>query len=410
MVKPNQELVVEIQNPSGTWIEVGLLGCLDDRSWFESFPSYWNTLDRPLLGQQFEERGAEWRPTANVSLPNWFGHLLPEGRLRVAVADTLRVNSAREFHLLSVLGGDDLPGAIRTRDTKGTGWIRGPGVVSEKESEDIESLIKFSLAGVQLKFSIERSAKGLTVPARGSAGLLIAKFPDTRPGYLRIPELEFAALHFASELGIDTVRSSLEDTDAIQGIPKGFAGGGAKALVVERFDRLGSGGQRVHFEEFAQILDTPPRVQNAKYKYANFETIGKVASGLIGPHAALQVVERVVLNTLIGNGDAHLKNWAVIYQDGKTASLAPTYDVLPTVLFIPQDDLGLKLNGSKRFAAVNSKSFDRLANFCFVEVSEAREVVERTVSIAAEKWNVLRELLTEDEFTRLNQHRNSLSI
>ena len=67
----------------------------------------------------FEEHGRFWRPNAHVALPRWFSHLLPEGRLREAVANAAGVSGQREFELIRRLGATDLPGAIRVIETVG---------------------------------------------------------------------------------------------------------------------------------------------------------------------------------------------------------------------------------------------------------------------------------------------------
>ena len=111
-------------------------------------------------------------------------------------------------------------------------------------------------------------------------------------------------------------------------------------------------------EELAQILNIPATVEKAKYNRANFETVASTIGALCGLDSVRDVITRIVFNILIGNGDAHLKNWAVLYPDGITPALSPIYDVLPTVLFIPGDDMGMKLAGSRAFESADVESFD----------------------------------------------------
>lgn len=47
------------------------------------------------------------------------------------------------------------------------------------------------------------------------------------------------------------------------------------------------------------------------------------------------MIDRIVLNILVGNGDAHVKNWTFIYPDGSRPQLSPAYDIVPTVLYVP---------------------------------------------------------------------------
>ena len=112
-------------------------------------------------------------------------------------------------------------------------------------------------------------------------------------------------------------------------------------------------------EELAQVLNVPAAVEMAKYRRANFETIASIIGALCGLDSVGDVITRIVFNILIGNGDAHLKNWAVLYPDSITPVLSPIYDVLPTVLFIPGDDMGLKLAGSRAFEYVSTRELRR---------------------------------------------------
>ncbi|WP_083863820.1 HipA N-terminal domain-containing protein [Nocardia exalbida] len=184
--------VVELQNPSGSWVEVGYLHHSKNRNWFEFVDAYWNSLHRPILGQAFEEHGRYWRPTAHVALPRWFGHLLPEGRVRELVAQTAGSSSKNEYRLLLRLGANDLPGAVRVNPLDGAKKFVLPELVSREEVDADDPLLKFSLAGVQLKFSVSGDEKGLTVPARGRVGNIILKFPDGRPGFSGSPKRSWA--------------------------------------------------------------------------------------------------------------------------------------------------------------------------------------------------------------------------
>jgi serine/threonine-protein kinase HipA len=407
-------LLVQLRTAAGQWVAVGHLCHLRERSWFQTLDSYWDAVPRPVLGQIFEERGSAWRPSQAVTLPTWFSHLLPEGRLRDAVASAARVNPAREFFLLARIGTDDLPGAMRVR----------PSAVADSDhehaAEEFESpvgdgaeespLLKFSLAGVQLKFSVRlQQGRGLTIPAEGQAGDWIVKLADERPDYQGVPEVEFAALELARAAGIAVPEAFLADVKEIAGISDWATARGGRALAVRRFDRTPNDG-RVHVEQLAQILDIPTSLPRAKYVRANFETIASVVSALCGPGSVGEIIDRLVLNVLVGNGDAHLKNWAVCYPDGHRAVLSPAYDIVPTVLFLPGDDLGLKLNGSRSFHDVTTRSFDRLARRAGWTEQEARARVREAVDRVVGAWAVLADHLPADSARRLVRRRDALPL
>lgn len=404
-------LLVQLQTPSSAWIDVGILYNLDVKNWFEFIEGYWGIGDRPILGQVFEEKGSAWQPTAHVALPRWFSHLLPEGRLRDAVAEAAHISKVREFNLIARLGLDDLPGALRLRPATGITDAATPPEFEEAERQRTQSdpLTKFSLAGAQLKFSIYRTSTGLTVPVKGQAGNAIAKLPDGRRGFSGIPEAELACLNLAASIGIDVPSRRLERLNSISGLEDWAAKISEPALIVDRFDRSAD-DRRVHMEELAQIMDIPTAREDAKYLRANFETVASYVGALSGVESVGLVIERIVLNILVGNGDAHLKNWAVLYPNGVTPVLSPLYDVLPTVLYIPSDDMGLKLAGSRKIESVRPSSFDALAERTGYGVGLARERVRDTVERALSHWTVLRELLSSENYARLTLRRDSLPI
>lgn len=405
-------LLVDLQIPSGSWVNVGTLHKQEQRNWFEFSVEYWHLPDRPVLGQIFEERGRVWKPTARVALPHWFSHLLPEGQLRQAVADVSGTNSKREFELIVRLGKDDLPGAVRIQASSELCREREVPSMEEggDEGDNEDPLLKFSLAGAQLKFSLYgNQRKGLTVPVKGQAGNYIAKFPDGRPGFDGVPESEAACIELARAVGISTPEYFLVSPLSIGGLKRWAAGVSANALAVKRFDRRDD-DVRVHMEEFAQIRNIGTATENAKYKMANLELIAVLAQALCGMDSVGEVIDRIVLNILIGNGDAHLKNWAVIYPDGKTPQLSPIYDVCPTVIFLPNDDLGLKLGGTRSFSDFNTRSFDDIGIRTGFGVANARDQALKAREKLLDKWATLRDFLGRERYEILSRRLRRLPI
>jgi serine/threonine-protein kinase HipA len=390
-------------------VDVGYLHHADNRNWFEFADSYWRLGDRPVLGQIFEEHGQAWRPSARVALPHWFSHLLPEGRLRSAVAAAAHSHEVNEFELLRLLGPSDLPGAVRVVPADSHGEYLVPDGGGEEDPERDDPLLKFSLAGVQLKFSVYGDGKRLTVPATGQAGNVILKFPDERPSFSGVPESELACLRLAGDAGIDAADAQLVSPHDVTGLEDWARRSVGMALAVRRFDRRDD-DVRIHMEELAQVMDIPTAVDRAKYTRANFETIAIFVGALCGTDEVAAVIDRVVLNVLVGNGDAHLKNWAFRYVDGRTPVLSPLYDVLPTVLYLPGDDLGLNLNGSKSFADVVPKSFDKLGARTGFGVDRARLRVKDAVERIIDHWRVLGDYLGADAYRQLTLRRDELAI
>ena len=238
---------------------------------------------------------------------------------------------------------------------------------------------------------------------------MILKMPDQRPGFRGVPEAEFAAMSLASAMGIPTPGIDLVDARTVVGLEDWSRDLPGKSFLIERYDRA-SDTRRVHAEEFAQVLGISTKAIDAKYLKANFETIANIVARLQGVDAVSEVIDRIVLNILIGNGDAHLKNWSFVYLDGKLPTLSPVYDVVPTVLYIPGDNLGLNLNGTKLFSEITANSFERLGERSGFGSAEARARAEHAVERAMDSWPLVGELLPREQSKILTERLESLPL
>jgi serine/threonine-protein kinase HipA len=133
-------------------------------------PSYESDSNRPTLSLSMKGEGGRLVPPkiSSVVLPAWFANLLPEGHLRRYIAAKAGVKDVREFFLLAQLGAD-LAGAVIIRpDTEPPPGLK-PGELSALSPPP--DALRFSLAGVQLKFSaIGEAQGGLTIPTSGAGG------------------------------------------------------------------------------------------------------------------------------------------------------------------------------------------------------------------------------------------------
>ena len=400
-------LLVQLQRPDGSWLDVGHLSTLSNTVSFTSIGDYWEDPNRPTLGQQFEDRGPTWRPSAHVAAPRWFSHLLPQGRLRQAVSQASGIAETNEWALLARIGADDLPGAVRLlpADSK----LPAPPPDQFGGGDDEPTVVKFSLAGLQMKFSLVSSDRGLTLPASGQAGDVILKLPDPRVTHAGVPEAEHAAMTLASAAGVHVAQTRLIPIGEVAGLDEWSLGLAGNGLAVSRYDRA-SPEQRIHAEEFAQILDVSATDDRAKYRHANFETVARVAAGVVGVDAVSEVIDRLVVNVLVGNGDAHLKNWSVVYPDGVNAAMSPAYDIVPTVLYMGQNDLGLKLNGSRAFTDVTADSFARLGEVTGMGQGAAVERAVSAVDRVLAHWSTLKDLLPAEQYERLTARLSDLPL
>src|SRR6185503_8979451 len=154
-------------------------------------------------------------------VPVFFSNLLPEGPLRDYLAKRAQVNPDREFFLLAVLGAD-LPGALVVAPLEGDEQSSEPHDALDDETRDAshggEGPLRFSLAGVQLKFSaVMEASSGLTIPAGGLGGSWIVKLPSAR--FKAVPENEFVMLELARRIGISVPKVKLVPVEEIAGLP-----------------------------------------------------------------------------------------------------------------------------------------------------------------------------------------------
>ncbi len=389
---------------------VGLLERRKDGGWQLHFEDvYLADPLRPVLGQTFEHERLR-RPKSRI--PAFFSNLLPEGALRDLVArpGTRKMsqpsNPAREEpELLARLGGD-LPGAVIVTLEHGDEVDEPTHGHGDEMAEALPAQPwKFSLAGVQLKFSALREDRRLTIPVGGQGGDWILKVPS--PFYPALPANELSMLEWARRSGIEVPDCGLVGLDQVSGLPAipGLQEG--EALVIRRFDR--EPGRRIHQEDFAQVFNVYPE---QKYGGHNTESLARSVLS-VGGEADLQgLVQRLVFNVLCGNGDAHLKNWALLYPDGRQARLAPAYDLVFTRAYLPNDDLALNLGGTKRFQDISFETFRSLGE----KIAFDAEQVERWAREAAERmrtgWSELRaELPMPEEMKKaLERHLESVRL
>jgi len=200
---------------------------------------------------------------------------------------------------------------------------------------------KLSISGVQPKLSLKLNRKKKELEIADIEGEYILK-PQTET-FPNLPQNEYLCMSIASRLGIDVPPNtliSLKDKTL--------------AYVVKRFDRIK--GEKLHQEDFSQIL-------GEKNKYdGSFERIGKKIKEISDiPGLDTQLFfERVLFFFVIGNGDAHLKNFSITYNKKARKRLSPAYDIVSSKLVIPdEEDLALTLNGKKN--NINKNDFEKFA-------------------------------------------------
>jgi serine/threonine-protein kinase HipA len=392
-----------------------LTGFPDGKSLFAFDDSYIDLgPGRPTLSLSFNTPGDEEATerrlreiySSRMKLPPFFSNLLPEGVLREYMVKRLKIHHDHEFDLLMALGAS-LPGAVRAlpADELPQSAISYPPGTTHAAAD--ETPIKFSLGGSQLKFSmIERG--GRFTLADGNDEWIVKPPHPTHPN---VPANEYTMMLLAAAAGIQTPEVKLVKPDDVD--LGGLAGLSIPqwetwAYAIKRYDRTAAG--RVHVEDFAQVFNVHA---DQEYKATNYDTIGRLIFDLF-PNRFEQIAEfvrRLVVNILVGNGDAHLKNWSVIYRDKVTPQLAPAYDVVSTIHYVQNDSLALNLGGEKRFDAIDESHFDRLARRMEAPPKFVLDVVKETVKTARKEWpGIIREVgLPQDMCDRLYRYWDGLS-
>lgn len=321
------------------------------------------------------------------AVPTWFANLLPEGLLRDLIAAQRGAGNSSDLDLLLAMG-EDLPGNVRvTADTTAVPApeAQSPVPLVADPHGPSSGLIKFSLAGVQLKFSMYSNRKR-TLRLAGTRDDLavIVKTPDAV--HPHACENEYTVMSWAQAAGIALPQISLEPVASLEGLPSRLGFLGEFAYVIERYDR--SHGARIHQEDMCQVLDRPPTPEG-KYRGSSYEEVARVLCGIADRDAVASLreyVRRLVFMVACGNGDAHLKNWSLLYPDGIHAELSPAYDLMATIVYpqYAEDKLALPLNGTQNSAAVSRRSFRGVARLAELDEAQVlawvQEDVERTLT------------------------------
>lgn len=382
-----------------------------DRTLFASNEAYVGNRNRPTLGLGFKdslgELVTESRSYHRKLMP-FFSNLLPEEHLRRYLAERAGVHPEREFFLLWVLGRD-LPGAVTVEPADGEAWPPDANGDDggDDEAERRAHALRFSLAGVQLKFSaVNESSGGLTIPAQGVGGSWIVKLPASR--FAHVPENEYSMMTLARLLGMDVPALELVHTDDIANLPEGIGQLKGKALAIERFDRL-SDGSAVHMEDFAQIFGLYPK---NKYDRASTMNVAEVVAAEGADGDIAEFIRRLTFNVLIGNGDMHIKNWSMVYPDKRNAALAPAYDFVSTIPYLGETEAALKFSRTKRFDGYSEDELKHMAARARMPETMVIDAARETVELFHERWK--REKtnlpLTKEMIDKIEAHVKTVPI
>ncbi len=132
-------------------------------------------------------------------------------------------------------------------------------------------------------------------------------------------------------------------------------------IVVERFDRQVSADgavERVHQEDFCQATGLPPETKYEEDGGPSLRRIAGILAEVADPNSMERLLGAVTVNALIGNGDAHAKNFSLLHTASGALALAPLYDLLST-LYYEDDRLAMYIDNVHR---TNRVTAERIAN------------------------------------------------
>lgn len=307
-------------------------------------------------------------PWTGAVARNWFCNLLPEGAVREAIVQRLRLPHDDDFSLLAAIGGEcagavslRVPGAMQAAVDEGETDLEAvlflQGDVGGEGSWALAGTpMRLSLAGAQDKLAVVAEADGrLRLPHRGEPSTHILK-PDSRR-FRGLRDAEALGLALARRLGLDAAPARLVD---VLGTP---------ALLIERYDRVRAPDgtlQRLHQEDFCQALGYP---DGLKYEASGGPGLAACSALVrrlaLGPAAVQGLLDWVVFNALIGNADAHAKNLSLLCDREGRRWLAPLYDLVPTV-YLPESLVdrtpAMRIGGAARIDRIGVEDWAAFAD------------------------------------------------
>jgi len=353
--------------------------------------NYQQLAKRPVLGQQFEDNPKAAFQGRRQQLPAFFANLVPEGQLRELLIKSLALPADDELALLSATG-DDLPGAVEilpadellpfplttdeVPDNSSIATGDSPG-----NSPDNEGL-RFSLAGVQMKFSVMRQEEKLLLPAHDDLGQWLVKAESLT--YPNLATNEYATMQWARAAGFNVPECLLLTAEALPASLRHRVPADSSIFVIKRYDR--DGQRRIHQEDFAQVMSRMPA---DKYKYISFEQRAGVVLGICGPDEYWDFIRRLLFMVASGNTDAHLKNWSLLYPDGINPRLAPVYDQVCTIAWPERLKLewGLTFMRTRNLYAVDKELFLRLIKISGGNVVAGNSLIDETLATIMAAWS-----------------------
>jgi serine/threonine-protein kinase HipA len=334
------------------------------------------SLTMPVVRDQYDSMNTV-HPIFEMNLPE--GTLLEKLRLRFAKA----IPNFDDLALLEIVGQSQIGRLRYTR--AGTNLAEPPAeslqkLLTYKGAEDLfaQLLERYAshsgVSGVQPKVLVRAEETSLDRITHRSTTHIVKSFDPNE--FSELAANEYFCTRAAIHAGLPTAHLRLSDN--------------RKLLIAERFD-LCADGSYLAVEDFC-VLNALR--SHGRYD-GSYELIAKRIREFVSPQevapALAQLFLTVALCCAIENGDAHLKNFAVVYDNAEsTVRLAPAYDLVCTTVYVPNDSMALTLNGSKAFPTGKQlESFAR--RHCDLQPARAQKAMQRVAAGIAESTKEIRE-------------------
>ncbi len=291
----------------------------------------------------------------------FFAGLLPEENSRKLIAKAFGVSDKNDFAILERIGAE-CAGAVSLippGELPAAGQPRYREITLDELADKFAALpyhpllagedgIRLSLAGVQGKLAVAIRDGHFCLPLDGSPSSDILK--PTSPHFEGLVENEFFCMRLAAQVGLDVAPVEL-----------GRAGD-TPFLQVERFDRKRQPDgrwERIHQEDFCQAMGIPPELKYQQEGGPNLKkcfALVRAVSAVPGLDV-LRLFDAVVFNFLIGNSDAHGKNFSFLY-DGGNARLAPLYDLVCTQAYLHlSEEMAMKIGDERKPSRIQPRNW-----------------------------------------------------
>lgn len=304
----------------------------------------------------------------DVQTESFFSGLLPDEPIRSNIARVLKVSPRNTFEMLKHLGGD-CAGAIQILPldlSQNTESIQGTQPLSNDELFSILQNLpqrplgigiegfRISGAGAQNKLVLSKENNQWSLPLYGHPSTHLIK-PNIQ-GFADSVLNEYFCMKLAQMVGIQVPEVEII---TIQG---------HHFYAIKRYDReyRQEGVTRLHQEDFCQLLNIPP---NQKYQNEGGPSIQQLfqtiqifqKQGRMKGTETLRLLQLILFNFLIGNGDAHGKNFSILYQANQVV-LAPGYDLLSTLVYgnPHSEKMAMKIGSKYKFKDVSIRHFEQM--------------------------------------------------